>query len=99
MSLYISEYVRSGISLNGQNLAAGEEPAIATQKIAIGGSSTQSAVFNADTKFIRVHAAAICSIAFGTNPTATTNSMRLAANQTEYFSVLPGMRLAVITNT
>jgi len=99
MPLYISEYHRSGIALNGQTLAAGEEPSIATQKITISGASAQSAAFNANTKFIRVHTSEICSITFGSNPTATVAHARLVAGQTEYFSVFAGQKVAVITNT
>lgn len=63
------------------------------------GASTQSAAFGSNTKLIRVHTDSICSIAFGANPTATTNNMRLAAGQTEYFAVQPGQKVAAITNT
>lgn len=79
--------------------SVGEEPSITTQVVAIGGTSVQSAAFNTGTNFIRVHTDAICSIAFGTNPTATADSQRLAANQTEYYGVRPGGKVAVITNT
>jgi hypothetical protein len=62
-------------------------------------ASTQSAAFATGTKFVRVHTDSICSIAYGSNPTATTSSFRMAAGQTEYFGVNPGDKLAVITNT
>ncbi len=62
-------------------------------------TSTQSVAFNAATRFIRVHTDAICSIAYGSNPTATTGNMRLAAGQTEYFAVKGGDMLAVVSNT
>ena len=47
---------------------------------------------------IRVHCDAICSISIGNSPVATTTNKRLAANQTEYFGVIPGQQIAVITN-
>lgn len=97
--VYITEYVMLGVGF-GATPTVVKEPAFVSQTpVAIGGSSVQSAAFNADTRYIRVHTDAVCSIAFGTNPTATANSMRLAANQTEYFAVVPGQKLAVITNT
>lgn len=92
-TLYISEYA----SLGKGDCA--QEPSIATQTVAIGGTSTQSSTFNANTNYIRVHAAAICSVSFGVNPTAAATHARLNAGQTEYFGVIPGQRLAVITNT
>lgn len=98
MPVYISEYVRIGLTPRAHLLAA-EEPAIASQTVAIGATSAQSNVFNDATTFVRVHTDAVCSIKFGPNPTATATSMRMAANQTEYFAVTPGDKLAVITNT
>lgn len=78
---------------------AAQTPGLVAQTVAIGGSSAQSSAFNARTVLIRVHTDAICSIEIGgTNPTATTSSMRFIAGQTEYFLVRPGDKLAVITN-
>lgn len=105
--VYITEYARQALDNHGQPIAAGEEPPITTQTVAIGGASAQSAVFNAKTRFIRVHTDAICSVLVGANPTADANSPRMAANQTEFFGLLAptnpadgsGLRMAVITNT
>ena len=97
--VYISEYVTAPVGNNGQMLAAGAEPSTTVQTVAIGGASVQSAAFGTNTKFIRVHTDAICSFAVGSNPTATANSARLAANSTEYFGVTPGQIIAIITNS
>jgi len=48
---------------------------------------------------VRLHADSVCSVLFGTNPTATTANARMAAGQTEYFGVAPGMKVSVIANT
>lgn len=91
--LYITEYSNSVGSV-------GKETAVTTQSpISFSGSSSQSSAFNAKTRMIRVHTDAICSIEVGKNPTATTSSKRMAANDTEYFFVNPADKLAVITNT
>lgn len=75
----------------------------ASQTAAIGGSSTPVAnAFQPNTRFVRLNTDAVCSVAFGAGtPTATATSMRLAANQTEYFKVPEnqGWKVAVITNT
>lgn len=97
-TLYITEYVRTGLTPR-QMVLAGEEPAVATQTVSIGAGSVQSAAFNAATRFIRVCNDATCSVSFGTSPTATATSTRLPANSVEYFAVMPGLKLAVITNT
>ena len=92
---YISEYP-GGAPMGSQ---APPEPALAEQSVAIGGGSAQSQPFSGGTKMIRVNVDATCSIAIGTDPTAAANAKRLAANQTEFFVVQPGHRLAVIQNT
>lgn len=72
-------------------------PALANQTVAIAGSSAQSAAFNNETRIIRIATDIACNVVVGgTNPTATTSSMRLATGQTEYFVVRPGDKLAVI---
>lgn len=97
--LYIAEYDRLATDLNGRPILAGNEPPIAEQTVAIGGSSTQSAAFNSQTRYARVHADAICHILAGKNPTATTSKQRMAADQTEFKAVTPGDKLAVIEGT
>lgn len=98
-TLYVSEHTHFGHDNNTVAFPMALEPPIAEQTVAIGGASTQSSAFNANTRYVRVHTDAICSILIGTNPTATAAKKRLAANQTEYFAVVGGHKLAVITNT
>jgi len=93
--LYISEYPQNAVDV--PTLVS--EPATVTQTVAIAAGSAQSAAFRTDTRMVRLHTDAICSILFGTNPTASATTPRLAANQTEYFKVTPGFKVAVITNT
>lgn len=75
-------------------------PPLAEQTVAIGAEADSNA-FNASTRFIRVHVDAICSIAIGLTPTASTSTLRMAANTTEYFGVPrgAGYKISVITNT
>lgn len=75
---------------------AAATPALVNQAVNVAASSTQSAVFSGDTKLVRIHCEEVCYVLFGANPTATLTSMRLAANATEYFVVVPGQRVAVI---
>lgn len=96
---YISEYPSGGFLGSFGVSGNVQEPEITTQTVAIGVGSAQSAAFNQNTRYIRVHTDAICSILIGSNPTALVTSKRLAANQTEYFTVSPGHKLAVIANT
>lgn len=109
-TLYISEYNGTGFvqSNNGPfsvQAQAPKEPRLAAQTVAISGSSTQSSAFQnnpginaGQTYLIRVHTDSICSIAIGASPLAVTTEGRMAANQTEYFTVSPGQKIAVILN-
>ena len=102
-TLYVAEF--GGAYSPRDSLGGGQvsemapTPPANQQTIAIGGASIASAAFGATTAFIRVHTDVICSIAFGAAPVATATSMRLAADQTEYFTVSGGSKIAVISNT
>lgn len=97
--LDVSEFSKLARDATGTPTTAGLYPQVAQQQVAIGGGSLQSSAFDLNTRFIRVHADAICRVAIGSNPTAAGTSMRMAAGQTEYFGVLPGHKIAVITST
>ncbi len=103
--VYITEYANSGRELKQNIVQSAEEPRLADQVVAIGGSSVQSAALQDKTRLIRVHTDAICSIDIGADPTATANKSRMGANQTEYFSISKDaqaagdVKIAVITNT
>ena len=94
---YISEYDVMPV-LAGRAVPTGMEPAVAEQAVTFT-TTTQSAAFNARTKFIRVHVDSICSYEFGANPTATVTTPRMAANSTEFFGVVAGQKVAFVTNT
>ncbi len=96
--VYITEHTDPSV-YNGNMKPVAYLPPLATQTVAIGAGSLQSNAFSDKTKMIGVHTDAICSIEVGSNPSATANSRRLAANATEYFEVSPGHKIAVITNT
>jgi hypothetical protein len=98
--LYIEEFDQLMVASHDA-LAVGRQPSLARQQIAIAVGSTQSAKFQAKTRFVRLHADAICSYKFGDNPTAAATDSRLAAGATEYFGVEPGgnMIVANIQNT
>ena len=96
-TLFIEEF--SAGSAPGIPLPVGRQPAAATQTVSIGAVTAQSSAFGATTRFVRLHTDAVCSYAFGADPTATTSKPRMAANQTEYFAVEPGQKIAVIANT
>jgi hypothetical protein len=87
MSLFITEFTDEGMDAKGRIMPCAKQLPVAQQVVAIGGASTQSSTLNASTTLVRLHAALDCCVQFGANPTATATTMRLAANQTEYFCV------------
>jgi len=91
----ISEFVNLARDANGNIILAGMEPSIVDQQITIG-SATQSAAFKGN--YVRIHVDAACRILFGANPTASSTSKRLAAGATEYFGVVPGHKVSIITS-
>jgi hypothetical protein len=96
---YITEYRKQPLDGVSRLLPAGMEPSEAVQKIAIGVGSVQSAAFGVNTTFVAINVDVACSIAFGTNPTATAAGTRIPLDGTQFFGVLPGHKVAVITNT
>lgn len=94
-NLYISEYAQN--STMTPTLV--DEPALVNQKVDFTAGTTQSNAFRTDTKMVRLHSEVICSIKFGTNPTAAITDARMVAGQTEYFKISPGYKVAVIANT
>jgi hypothetical protein len=97
--LYVTELSSLGFDASGQNIMAPQMPPAIEQTVAIGGSSAASAAFGGTTRFVQLHCDAICSIAFGTTPTATTTNQRMAANETRFYTVTPLLKVAVITNS
>lgn len=98
MPLDITEYSQMATDGAGRLLPAGKEPG-RQQQVAIGGASAQSAAFDGQTQFVRLHTDAACRIAFGSDPTAAATTARMAAGSTEFFGVKPGHKVAVITTT
>jgi len=90
--LYVAEYAQSDWS-------TATEPPLAEQTVTFAASVQCSNAFHASTRLVRIHPDTICSIAFGNSPTALTSHKRLAANQTEYFGVQSGYKVAAINNT
>jgi hypothetical protein len=96
--LDITEYQDLAVAGRGHLVMAGQEPSFVNQQVSIGASSAQSTALGDVTRFVRIHADASCRIAVGSNPTASSASMRIGAGGTEYLGVLPGLKIAVIAS-
>lgn len=65
------------------------------------GTTGQSSAFGANTTIVRLHATEDCHVVFGSSPTAVADGtcIFLPADQTEYFGVVGGQKLAVIRDS
>lgn len=97
--LYISEFNDVNVRQGALTPIVPGVASVEQTPVTITGTSAQSAAFGAESRIVRLHTDVVCSVLFGSSPTATANSRRLAANQTEYFRVNPGDKVAVISNT
>lgn len=99
--LYVTEFANLGRDSNRQMLQIPELPVVAEQTVAVSGSAAASNAFNALTAFVMLHADTVCSVAFGTAPTAATTNLRLAANTYLTLAVPIGAsyKVSVIANT
>lgn len=71
-------------------------PPVDQAPITTSGTSAQSSAFNPNTGMVRVWCDTQSAVAFGSNPTATTNNMPLSAGMAEYFDIVPGQKAAFI---
>ena len=94
-TLYITEYT----AILDDRVQIPLEPPSAEQAVTISSSHAESAPFASTTRVVRLSTDVICSVLIGNSPAATAASGRMAANQTEYRGVQPGMKVSVITNT
>lgn len=98
-TLYISEFASPVGQVGSVQANVYPQPAITDQTVAITGASVQSAAFNASTHAIQVECDSDCSISIGTNPTATTTNYLMGDGIPYQFVVVPGQKIAVISNT
>ena len=101
MPLFITEFSGQSLDANGVFIPSVITPSLADQTVAVGASSVQSAAFNSNTRVVRLSSDVVCSVKFGSSPTATTTTMRLPANSVEYFGVAANtvIKVAVIANS
>lgn len=97
--LCVTEYAELQIGPAGRVGQIPLGPALATQGVANAGGSTQSTVLNAKTRMVRLETDSICCYEIGTNPIAVAigagMTSRLAAGQTEYIGIPPGLSFKV----
>lgn len=67
-----------------------------TEKITSSGTSVQSTAISDNIFYVRIASDADCHLEIGVNPTATTSSIYLPADDYEYFKISPGEKIAVI---
>jgi hypothetical protein len=98
LALFLTEYASLAKDSFGYEAAAGMEPSVNEQNVAVGGGSVQSAAFNEQTSIVMVHAQEACCLKWGLNPTAVNTNQRMAAGETRFVGVPRGksFKVAVI---
>jgi hypothetical protein len=93
--LYISEFSGLG-TVNFAVSPAPLVPPLRVQKVAFT-TSAQSAALLPETSVVLVSASAKAHLAFGANPTATTNDMQVPADTPMFFCMAgPGQKIAAV---
>lgn len=97
MALQITEFSSNPLD-SGIRVPVVMLPPLATQNIAVGGASANSASLNAATRIVRLVADQNCRIEIAASPTALSTSLALVAGSVEYFGVpaTPAVKIAVI---
>lgn len=93
MNLYIEVFAAIG-SLGGMATQAPMQPSLGTLVVDFSGGVSASSVIPSGAGLVALHADAPCSYLFGNagdDPEATTADMRLAANETRYFTLYDSM--------
>jgi hypothetical protein len=96
--LYITELSQMPADHSiGGNPQVAKLPSLGTQSLTLSGLSARSSVMQANTRFVRVHAAGACHVAVGgAGVLATTEDMPMVAGSVEYFGIEPGAFIAAI---
>lgn len=76
-----------------------KEPGLRDQTPVTYTSSTQSAAFGADTKYIAFRSDSLVHYEVGSNPTATASSMAVSAGETRWIAVDIGDKIAAYDGT
>lgn len=97
--LYVSEYAELAKNSLGVAAQAPQEPALEQQAVTFTSGETDSAAFNANTKFIRVVSDTNCFVQFGATPTAADgdDSTYLVANVEYFFGVTGGHKVSALS--
>jgi hypothetical protein len=94
-TLWIREYRDSGVAGAGRPIPVAAEPGTDQTPVTFT-TSTQSAAFGATTRFITIIGSAAFHYVVGSNPTATTNALKVPADVPHDIAVTAGHKIAVI---
>jgi len=98
-SLHITELSYVPEAPDGTPLWIADMSQVLAQQVVTFTTSTASAAFNSNTRFIRVYSDAKVFLDFGAAPVATNEKIPVAADAPEYFAVNPGSKLAAYDGT
>lgn len=94
-NMYIREYRYVLRDEGGNIVQAGHEDGYRTGQAVTFTTSTQSAAFQSDTRFVRITTDAEAFLDFGSNPAAVAaDGIQVQADTPEFFGVEPGQKVA-----
>lgn len=96
--LYISEHESLASTVDGV-VTAVPMPSTTDQTVDFSGGADSSDAFASETTFVQVVADAACHIAFGDDPTATTDNFLLPANVPRIYGVRGGQKVSAIATS
>ena len=98
-NLHITEFSAIPKAPDGKPLFIAAMSSIVTTQVVSFTTTTKSAAFKSRTSFIRVYTDTKAFLEFGSDPTATNQSIPIGSNAPEYFAVKSGKKLAVHDGT
>lgn len=81
---------------DNSGIQTGNLPVLQTEDVTSSGTSAQSSAMPVGTEVVRICSDTNIRIAIGSNPTATTSSLKVIAEVPEYFTIKEGLLVAVI---
>jgi hypothetical protein len=99
-TLYITELANVGADTQACGVAAPRVPPLNEQTINLTGSSTPSAPWGPNTRYVMLNTDTACYLAWGPpTPVVPGPQQRMGANETRFYGVIAGQMLAAMAGS
>lgn len=97
-TLWVREYDKLALDAAGRPMQVAMEGDASRDQTVTFTTSTQSEAFNKNTRYVAISSSVAFHFKVGANPTATTSTMRIAADQVYFFGVeQQDLKVAAVT--